>query len=183
MNKFLTVVELCTTKVAVAVGENTDYGVQIIAHCTVPVRKMIRHGDVENTKKVVEALKTAVSMAQEEVGFVIHDVVLCLWGQSIRTCQIKVSKDRKRPEEFISDQELKVLNDTSLFAGILVGALFATSGNIIKTMDLIVVDGLSGAVADGAGNFCFLVILGILVAMINKSGGSAAFGRWAETHI
>ncbi|MBO6040035.1 MAG: Na+/H+ antiporter NhaC family protein, partial [Oscillospiraceae bacterium] len=72
---------------------------------------------------------------------------------------------------------------TSLFAGILVGALFATSGNIIKTMDLIVVDGLSGAVADGAGNFCFLVILGILVAMINKSGGSAAFGRWAETHI
>jgi Na+/H+ antiporter NhaC len=72
---------------------------------------------------------------------------------------------------------------TSLFAGILVGALFATSGNIIKTMDLIVVDGLSGAVADGAGNFCFLVILGILVAMINRSGGSAAFGRWAETHI
>lgn len=114
MNKFLTVVELCTTKVAVAVGENTDYGVKIIAHCTVPVRKMIRHGDVENTKKVVEALKTAVSMAQEEVGFVIHDVVLCLWGQSIRTCQIKVSKDRKRPEEFISDQELRILNEEAL---------------------------------------------------------------------
>ena len=114
MNKFLTVVELCTTKVSVAVGENTDFGVKIIAHCTVPVRKMIRHGDVENTKKVVEALRTAVSMAQEEVGFVIHDVVLCLWGYYIRTCQIKVSRDRKRPEEFISDQELKVLSDEAL---------------------------------------------------------------------
>ena len=114
MNKFLTVVELSTTKVAVAVGESTDFGVKVIAHCTVPVRKVIRHGDVENTKKVVEALKTAVSMAQEEVGFVIHDVVLCLWGYYIRTCQIKVSRDRKRPEEFISDQELKVLNDEAL---------------------------------------------------------------------
>lgn len=114
MNKFLTVVELCTTKVAVAVGENTDYGVKIISHRTVPVRKMIRHGDVENTRKVVEALKTAVSMAEEEVGFVIHDVVLCLWGQSIRTCQIRVSRDRKRPDDFISAQELKVLNDEAL---------------------------------------------------------------------
>ena len=114
MNKFLTVVELCTTKVAVAVGENTDFGVKVIAHCTVPVRKMIRHGDVENTKKVVEALRTAVAMAQEEVGFVIHDVVLCLWGHYIRTCQITVSRDRKRPDEFISSQELKVLNDEAL---------------------------------------------------------------------
>ncbi len=72
---------------------------------------------------------------------------------------------------------------TSLFAGILIGALFATGFNLIGTLDMIVVDGLSVSVADLAGNLCFLVILGILVAMVNKSGGSAAFGRWAETHI
>jgi cell division protein FtsA len=114
MNKLLTVVELCTTKVAVAVGENTDYGVHIISHCTVPVRKMIRHGEVENTKKVVEALKTAVERAEADTGYVIHDVVLCLWGQSIRTLQIKVSRDRKRPDESIVEQELKVLNDEAL---------------------------------------------------------------------
>ena len=64
MNKFLTVVELCTTKVAVAVGENTDYGVKIISHRTVPVRKMIRHGDVENTRKVVEFLKNHPKVAK-----------------------------------------------------------------------------------------------------------------------
>ena len=114
MNKFLTVVELCTTKVAVAVSEDTDYGVKILTHVTVPVRKLIRHGEVENTRKVVEALKEAVHKAEAEVGFVIHDVVLCLWGQSIRTCQIKVSKDRKRPEDFIGPQELKALNDEAL---------------------------------------------------------------------
>ena len=41
---------------------------------------------------------------------------------------------------------------TSLFAGILLGALFATGFNLIGTLDLIVVDGLSASVADGAGN-------------------------------
>ena len=72
---------------------------------------------------------------------------------------------------------------TSLFAGVLLGALFAAKFNVIQTLDLIVVDGLSASVADLAGNLCFLVILGILVAMVNKSGGSAAFGRWAEKNI
>ena len=72
---------------------------------------------------------------------------------------------------------------TSLAAGVLLGAMFAASFNPIQTLNLIVVDGLSVSVADLAGNLCFLVILGILVAMVNKSGGSAAFGRWAETHI
>ena len=72
---------------------------------------------------------------------------------------------------------------TSLFAGVLLGALFAAGFNPIQTLDLIVVDGLSVSVADLAGNLCFLVILGILVAMVNKSGGSAAFGRWAEKNI
>ncbi|MBO5556033.1 MAG: Na+/H+ antiporter NhaC family protein [Oscillospiraceae bacterium] len=72
---------------------------------------------------------------------------------------------------------------TSLFAGVFLGALFAAGFNPIQTLNLIVVDGLSVSVADLAGNLCFLVILGILVAMVNKSGGSAAFGRWAEKNI
>ncbi len=72
---------------------------------------------------------------------------------------------------------------TSLFAGVLLGALFAANFNLIRTVDLIVVDGLSASVSDLAGNLCFLVILGIMVAMVNKSGGSAAFGRWAEKNI
>lgn len=71
----------------------------------------------------------------------------------------------------------------SLSAGILLGALFATGFNPVSTMNMIVVDGLSAAVSGLAGNLCFLVILGILVAMLNKSGGSAAFGRWAEKNI
>lgn len=72
---------------------------------------------------------------------------------------------------------------SSLFVGILVGALFYNNFNIVGTVDTLVQDGLIGSVSGTAGIFVFLVILGVLVALINKTGGSAAFGRWASTHI
>ena len=37
--------------------------------------------------------------------------------------------------------------------------------------------------SSNVGILVFLVMLGILVALMNKAGGSAAFGRWASTHI
>ena len=72
---------------------------------------------------------------------------------------------------------------SSLFAGVLVGAIFASNYSFAGTLDIIVADGLSTAVADNAGIFVFLVILGILVSLINKSGGTEAFGRWAKAHV
>ncbi len=72
---------------------------------------------------------------------------------------------------------------SSLFVGILVGALFACDFAPVKTLDTIVNDGLVTAIADNAGIFLFLVILGAIVALVNASGGSAAFGRWAEKNI
>ena len=72
---------------------------------------------------------------------------------------------------------------SSLFIGVLAGAIFATDFSALGTMDTIINDGFIGAVSDTAGIFIFLVILGILVALVNKSGGSAAFGRWAQKHI
>ena len=72
---------------------------------------------------------------------------------------------------------------SSLFVGIVIGGLFATNFSPIKTVDAVVNDGLIGAVSGLAGIFLFLVLLGVLVALINKSGGSQAFGEWAKTHI
>lgn len=77
---------------------------------------------------------------------------------------------------------------SSLFVGIVVGGLL--SANIFKSgfsfttsMDYIINDGLITAVSDSAGIFIFLVFLGIMVALMNKSGGSRAFGDWAVKHI
>ena len=72
---------------------------------------------------------------------------------------------------------------SSLFIGILVGAMLVAKGNPVKAVDKIVNDGLVAAIADNAGIFLFLILLGILVALISASGASAAFGRWAKTHI
>ncbi len=72
---------------------------------------------------------------------------------------------------------------SSLFVGILVGGLLSCNFAPVDTLDMIIDDGLVTAIADNAGIFLFLVILGAIVALVNASGGSAAFGRWAEKHI
>ena len=72
---------------------------------------------------------------------------------------------------------------SSLFIGVFVGALFCAGFSPVATLDTALNDGFITAIADNAGIFLFLVILGIIVALVNSSGGSAAFGRWAEKNI
>ena len=72
---------------------------------------------------------------------------------------------------------------SSLFVGLLVGAFIAGDFNPLTSMDHMINDGLIGAITGQAGIFLFLVLLGTLVSLVNKAGGSAAFGKWASTHI
>ena len=74
---------------------------------------------------------------------------------------------------------------SSLFVGIVSGGLlysgFAFEGTVVHVMK----DGFITSIADAynIGILLFLVLLGALVAMMNKTGASAAFGCWAQTHI
>ena len=72
---------------------------------------------------------------------------------------------------------------SSLFVGIVAGAILGSNFSFTGTMDLVTGTGLIDSVSGTAGIFIFLVVLGVIVALINKSGGSAAFGDWAEKHI
>ncbi len=72
---------------------------------------------------------------------------------------------------------------SSLFIGLVLGGVMCANFGFTGTVDTVINDGLVAAVADSAGIFIFLVILGIIVAMVNKAGGSQAFGNWAATHI
>ncbi len=72
---------------------------------------------------------------------------------------------------------------SSLFVGVVLGGLMASNFSFAGTLDAVINDGLIASVADSAGIFVFLVILGIIVALVNRAGGSQAFGRWASTHI
>ncbi len=74
---------------------------------------------------------------------------------------------------------------SSLFIGILVGSLFYSNFSFEGTVLHIFNDGIIGVLSDSynVGILVFLVILGTMVALMNKAGGSAAFGRWASVHI
>ena len=84
---------------------------------------------------------------------------------------------------------------SSLFAGILSGALLYSGYSFEGTINHIFIDGMvgtyeedytvSGVLTDpyNMGILIFLVILGAMVALMNKAGGSAAFGKWASEHI
>lgn len=72
---------------------------------------------------------------------------------------------------------------SSLFIGIVIGGLLSANYNIPKTIDAITNEGLIGAVSGTAGIFIFLVILGAMVVLVNKAGGSQAFGRWAQKNV
>ncbi|MBR7161067.1 MAG: Na+/H+ antiporter NhaC family protein [Clostridia bacterium] len=72
---------------------------------------------------------------------------------------------------------------SSLFIGIVSGALLYSNFSFTGTMDAITGGGLIDSVAGNAGIFVFLVELGMLVALVNRAGGSAAFGRWAAKNI
>ena len=74
---------------------------------------------------------------------------------------------------------------SSLFVGVLAGALLYSNFNVVGAFNAIVNDGLIANVADSwnAGILIFLVLLGIMVALVNSAGGSAAFGRWAKKRV
>jgi len=74
---------------------------------------------------------------------------------------------------------------SSLFVGIIVGGLFYSGFSPIGAMNHVFQDGLIASLSDSynVGILVFLVFLGIIVALMNKAGGSAAFGTWASSHV
>ena len=74
---------------------------------------------------------------------------------------------------------------SSLFVGILAGGLLYANFSFEGTVLHVFNDGIVSVLSDryNVGILIFLVILGAMVCLMNKAGGSAAFGRWAQQHI
>lgn len=74
---------------------------------------------------------------------------------------------------------------SSLFIGILVGGLFYSGFSFEGTLNHIFEDGFLAVLSDSynVGILIFLVILGAMVSLMNRAGGSAAFGRYAKEKI
>ncbi len=74
---------------------------------------------------------------------------------------------------------------SSLFLGIVVGGLLYSGFSFTGTIEHVFVDGMIAQLSDSwnVGILIFLVVLGSMVMLMNRAGGSAAFGRWAVTHV
>lgn len=77
---------------------------------------------------------------------------------------------------------------SSLFIGILTGGFLytvATDGGFMGMCNAVVQEGFIANLADSynVGILIFLVVLGIIVVLMNKAGGSRAYGEWAAKHI
>lgn len=74
---------------------------------------------------------------------------------------------------------------SSLFIGIVTGALLYANFNPLKAFDAMFTEGFISSLADSwnVGILIFLVVLGTIVCLMNKAGGSAAYGKWASEKI
>lgn len=78
---------------------------------------------------------------------------------------------------------------SSLFVGILIGGLFYANFNLKNTYLTIFTNTTDGGLlaklssTGNVGILIFLVVLGIIVVLMNRAGGSAAYGRWASKTI
>ncbi|MCR5482053.1 MAG: Na+/H+ antiporter NhaC family protein [Clostridia bacterium] len=74
---------------------------------------------------------------------------------------------------------------SSLFLGILSGAILYAGADFSGILDHMLTDGIVASLSDSynVGILVFLVVLGIMVALMNRSGGSGAFGNWAARRV
>jgi tetracycline resistance efflux pump len=74
---------------------------------------------------------------------------------------------------------------SSLFIGVVTGGLLFSGFSFEGTINHVYTDGIVSVLSDpyNVGILIFLVILGIIVSLMNRAGGSAAFGAWAASHI
>jgi len=74
---------------------------------------------------------------------------------------------------------------SSLFIGIIAGGFLYAGASFAGVMNHVFIDGMVGSLADSwnVGILIFLVILGAMVMLMNRAGGSAAFGRWSVKHV
>ncbi len=123
--------------------------------------------NVDSDEDFDENLDKALSLAREDIG--VYATWVALLPAVIAIALALITKEVY----------------SSLFIGILTGAVLYAGGNFSGTIDHLFADGFVTSVADSynIGIIFFLIVLGAIVALMNKAGGSAAFGRWAAKHI
>ena len=122
MNDYLVAVELCTSKVAMAVAETAASGIKVIHHKVVPVLKGMSRGDVQNTQLIIEALGRCKREIESEFGETIDEVILCSGSQSLRTVDYTL-RAKRSGNTLISHDELEAWRAAAFNADMMAGEM------------------------------------------------------------
>ncbi len=153
MSKYVTAIDLGTTKVVTIVGEMTSIGVKIIGYSEAPSSGVMR-GEVINIQKVLEALLPTIKEIEEQIDdFKVKDVYVGIAGQNIRCDANSIKRHRSNPSILITKQEIdtmqKEMYQSRVAPGEQVLHVIPQSYNIDEHMGIPDAIGMDGKEIDG----------------------------------
>ena len=113
-SRYITALDIGTSKVAAIVGERTASGIKIIGYCEEPVpQDGVRRGEIMNIQKVLMAVRPAIQKVREQVNslpdtehYNIRDVYVNISGQNLRCLSAGLHKNRQDPDSLITEEEV-----------------------------------------------------------------------------
>lgn len=109
MNKYVTAIDLGTTKVITLVGEKTESGYKVIAYREAPTKGVIR-GEVVNIQSVLDSLLPLIQDIKQELEIEIKDVYVGIAGQNIQCTVQRLSRNRNKSNDLITDAEIEEMS-------------------------------------------------------------------------
>ena len=105
MSNYIAAIDLGTTKVVTLVGERTDSGYRIVAFREAPSKGVLR-GEVVNIQSVLDSLLPTIEDIKREESIEINEVYVGIAGQNIKCVSARLSRNRGRADNLISDTEI-----------------------------------------------------------------------------
>ena len=105
MNNYIAAIDLGTTKVVTLIGEKTDSGIKIIAFREAPSKGVMR-GEVVNIQNVLDSMMPLIEDIKREHEIEIKEVYVGIAGQNIKCTTARISRNRGRSDELISESEV-----------------------------------------------------------------------------
>lgn len=105
MSNYVAAIDLGTTKVVTLVGERTDSGYRIVAFREAPSKGVLR-GEVVNIQSVLDSLQPTIEDIKREESIEINEVYVGIAGQNIKCVSQRLSRNRGRADNLISDSEI-----------------------------------------------------------------------------
>ena len=118
-SRYVTAIDIGTSKLAAIVGEKTSTGIKIIGYSEVPIPSNgVRRSEIMNPMNVISVIKPAMQKVLEQVHslpdtehYSVRDVYVNISGQKLRCCSASMSRNRQNEDSMISTEEVASMLD------------------------------------------------------------------------